>query len=310
MEQEVIDAVARELERREVEGVANEGEPGEDEIGPTSGLTVFNVDIRCHMKYLVGVAWESGEPSFVFASNVPANSTDVEGIADWIMTVCDYLDTDDYHNAVLSGGSKLTYQPPPYLTPEERQTQKSSMILQYGIGSKYPLPDPTPPVDSVALFIEAIPVFKIWYAPPLDFEHDALAGTCTHIGLVPHKRFPGGIPLFLFRHNAGGQMLVRAPLIATDEQVQRWCKDDSNGFMFLLIEHPTRIIRQIRTLGVTPDFRHALADAWSSVKHPTDTAIVQKVSSMADQAVVDAADLWAYNPDTDLFERKRAHHVQ
>ncbi len=114
MDQEVINAVAFELQRRGVEGVANDGEPGQDELGPTSGLSVYNVDIRTGMNYLVGIAWHDGEPCFTFASNVPGTSNDVEGIVDWILSICEYLDTDDYHNAVLSGENRLTYRPPPY----------------------------------------------------------------------------------------------------------------------------------------------------------------------------------------------------
>jgi hypothetical protein len=123
MDQEVINAVALELERRGVEGVANEGEPGEDELGPTSGLSVYNVDIRTNRRYLVGIAEHDGEPYFTFASNIPGTSNDVEGIVDWILSICKYLDTDDYHNAVLSGENKLTYRLAPYLTPEERSTR-------------------------------------------------------------------------------------------------------------------------------------------------------------------------------------------
>src|SRR5436305_9220650 len=115
MEQEVINAVALELQRRGVKGVANEGEPGEDELGPTSGLSVYNVDIRTNMNYLVGIAWHDGEPYFTFPSNVPGTSSDVEGIVNWILSICKYLDTDEYHDAVLSGENSLTYRPPPYL---------------------------------------------------------------------------------------------------------------------------------------------------------------------------------------------------
>ena len=166
------------------------------------------------------------------------------------------------------------------------------------------------PAIRLLYFLKPLLFLKSGFPPPIDVERDALAGTCTHIGLVPHKRLPGGLPLFLFRNNAGPQMLVRAPLIATDEQVQKWRVSDTNGFMFLLIERTTRIVRQIRMLGVTPDYRLSLAEAWSSVKQPIDAAIIQQVSSMADQVVVDAADLWAYNPKTDLYERKRAHYAQ
>jgi hypothetical protein len=126
MDQTIINAVAAELERRGIEGVSNDGEPSEDEVGPNSGLRVFNVDIRTHMKYLVGVAWADGEPSLTFGSDVPADSDDVEGIADWIETICDYLDTDDYHEAILSGSTESTYRAPPYVAPEKRKSAKGT----------------------------------------------------------------------------------------------------------------------------------------------------------------------------------------
>ncbi len=113
MKQDVIDAVALELERRGIEGVANEGRPGEDELGSTSGLSIYNVDIRTDSKYLVGIAWEGGEPYFTFASNVRSSSDDVECIADWILSICEYLGTDDYQRTVLSGENSLSYCPPP-----------------------------------------------------------------------------------------------------------------------------------------------------------------------------------------------------
>ncbi len=94
---------------------------------------------------------------------------------------------------------------------------------------------------------------------------------------------------------------------ATQEQVERWANADSNGFMFLLIERGPKIIRQIRTLGVTEDFREELADAWLSVQHPVDMQKAQTIiAGMNDQAVINAAVLWAYNPKTDLYERKKS----
>ena len=113
--------------------------------------------------------------------------------------------------------------------------------------------------------------------------------------------------MFLFQDERQRQLLVRAPLIANQEQVEKWADGDSNAFMFLLIERGPKIIRQIRTLGVTEDFREELANAWLSVQHPVDMRKVQEVlSSMDDQAVVSSAMLWAYNPKTDLYERKKS----
>ena len=111
----------------------------------------------------------------------------------------------------------------------------------------------------------------------------------------------------MFQDEKGRQFLVRAPLVASQEQVERWANADSNGFMFLLIERGPKIIRQIRTLGVTEGFREELADAWLSVQHPIDMQEAQKIlAGMDDQSVVKAAARWAYNRTTDLYERKKS----
>ncbi len=161
--------------------------------------------------------------------------------------------------------------------------------------------------DSLALLIEGIPIFKMWYAAPVEVERSLPDSTCTHIGLVPPSVVPGGMPMFLFQDEKRRQLLVRAPLVASQEQVERWAHADSNGFMFLLIERGPKIIRQIRTLGVTEDLREELKDAWLSVQHPIDMQKAQKIlAGIDEQSVVKAAALWAYNPTTDLYERKKS----
>ena len=181
------------------------------------------------------------------------------------------------------------------------------MFIEYSRDARYPHPEEEPPGDSLALFIEGIPIFKIWYAEPVQLERALLDSTCTHLGLVPPSFIPGGMPMFLFQDERQRQLLVRAPLIATQEQVEKWADGDSNAFMFLFIERGPKIIRQIRTLGVTEDFRDELANAWLSVQHPVDMRKVQGVlRSMDDQSVVSSATLWAYNPKTDLYERRKS----
>ena len=176
--------------------------------------------------------------------------------------------------------------------------------VTYEVGSHYREPDEEPPVDSVGLFIEGIPIYKIWYAAPVDVECSCLEGTCTHIGLVPPSEFPGGMPAFLFRDTSGHSLLVRAPLTATQEQVQHWASADSNGFMFLLIERGSQIVRQIRIVGVAEDFRRELKNAWLSVQHPMDLEKVHGImAGMNDQIVMSTATMWAYNPNTDFYER-------
>lgn len=181
------------------------------------------------------------------------------------------------------------------------------MFVEYKVGSRYREPDEEPPVDSVGLFLEGIPIYKIWYAPPLDVELACLEGTCTHIGLLPPTHFPGGMPLFLFRSAAGQSFLVRAPLGAIQEQVEHWATADSNEVMFTLIERGSQIIRQNRIIGITGDFRQRLAKAWLSVKHPVDMRQCQSLlAGMTDQALVNAATLWAYNSKIDEYEQLKS----
>jgi hypothetical protein len=180
--------------------------------------------------------------------------------------------------------------------------------ITYARNEPYPQPEDEPPGDSVGLFLEGIPTFKIWLAPPVDLERDLLDSTCTHIGLVPPIIIPGGMPVFLFEDKNHRQFIVRAHLTATQEQVESWVKTDSNGFIFVLIERGSRIIRQIRMLGVAQDFREELGKAWLSVSHPVDMRKAQAVlSSMDGQAVINAAALWAYNSETDLYELSNKH---
>ena len=148
-------------------------------------------------------------------------------------------------------------------------------------------------------------ILWLCYSPPVDVEYACLEGICTHIGLVPSSKFPGGLPIFLFKDKGGQQLLLRAPLGAMQEQVQAWVAADSNTFMFILIERGSAIIRQIRTMDVPQDFRQYLAKAWMSIKHPVDMRRCNSIlAGMTDQDAVNSAVLWAYNPQIDNFEKK------
>jgi hypothetical protein len=180
------------------------------------------------------------------------------------------------------------------------------MFVEYNVGTRYRQPDEEPPMDAAALFMESIPIYKLWYAAPVDVERELLAGQCTHIGLLPPDRFPDGMPLFFFGGASSHSLLVRAPLIATQEQVEGWAVNDSNMFMFVLIERGTQVIQRLRMIGVAQTFRRALAKAWLSVKHPVDMQELQSIlTSMNDQSIIEAAALWTYNATTDQFEQQR-----
>jgi hypothetical protein len=71
--------------------------------------------------------------------------------------------------------------------------------ITYARNEPYPQSGDEPPGDSVGLFLEGIPTFKIWFAPPVDLERDLLDSTCTHIGLVPPIIIPGGGTLRSFK---------------------------------------------------------------------------------------------------------------
>lgn len=180
------------------------------------------------------------------------------------------------------------------------------MLTHYKINSPYPYPEEQPPADVAGLFLESIPVFKLWYEAPVDVEYACLKGVCTHIGLIPPLRFPGSLPIFLFRDTVGQSLLLRAPLAAAQEQVRTWASGDSNAFTFVLIERGPAIIRQIRTIGIPEDFRRYLATAWMSIAHPVDMLRCNALlSDMNDQDIIEAAMFWVYNPETDNFEKPR-----
>ncbi len=176
------------------------------------------------------------------------------------------------------------------------------MYIHYEVNARYPNPDEQPPGDVVGLFLEAIPIFKLWFAAPIDVERACLKGICTHIGLVPPSIFHGGLPVFHFKAKSGKTLFLRAPLGATQEQVKAWATADSNGFTFLLIERGPAIIRHIRTIGVPQDFRDRLAEAWLSVNHPVDMETChQLLAKMNDQTLLNNAQRWTYQPSTGKF---------
>jgi hypothetical protein len=179
------------------------------------------------------------------------------------------------------------------------------MYTEYEIDAPYPRPDDQPSGDATGLCLEGVPIFKLWCAAPVRVERACLAGKCTHIGLVPPPTFPGGLPLFKFRGAAGQSLLVRAPLAATQAQVEEWASADSDAFIFLLIERGPAIVRQIRTIGVPPEFRARLVEAWLSVKHPVNMQSCQSLlAALSDEEVMSAAILWGRNPVTGTFQQK------
>jgi hypothetical protein len=176
------------------------------------------------------------------------------------------------------------------------------MFIRYEVNSRYPRPDDAPPGDAVGLFLEDVPIFKIWFGAPLGVKLACLKGVCTHIGLVPPTVFHGGLPVFRFESASGKTLFLRAPLLATQEQVKAWASADSNMFTFLLIERVPAIIRHIRMIGVPQDFRDRLADAWLWVNHPVDMQKChQSLAEMSDQTLLANAQLWTYQPSTDTF---------
>jgi hypothetical protein len=176
------------------------------------------------------------------------------------------------------------------------------VYIQYEVNTRYPRPNEEPSGDVVGLFLEGVPIFKLWLAAPIKVELACLRGVCTHIGLVPPSIFQGGLPVFHFKSASGQTLFLRAPLGATQEQVKAWASADSNAFTFLLIERGPAVIRHIRTIGVPQDFRDRVAEAWLSVNHPLDVhKCHQLLARMNDQTLLNNAQLWTYQPRTDRF---------
>jgi hypothetical protein len=64
-------------------------------------------------------------------------------------------------------------------------------------------------------------------------------------------------------------------------------------------------VRQVRTIGVPPDFRARLVEAWLSVKHPVNMQSCQALlAALSDEEVMSAAILWAPDPTTGKFQQK------
>ncbi len=42
------------------------------------------------------------------------------------------------------------------------------MFIEYSRDTQYPYPEDEPSADSLALFIEGIPIFKMWYVAPVE----------------------------------------------------------------------------------------------------------------------------------------------
>lgn len=79
--------------------------------------------------------------------------------------------------------------------------------------------------------------------------------------------------------------------------------DNSNIFFFVLIERGTQIIRQIRTIRIPDDYRRKLVRTWSTVTQPFDVDQAMNVlSKMTDKQILDEADVWVYNPETEEFD--------
>jgi hypothetical protein len=175
----------------------------------------------------------------------------------------------------------------------------SDVFTKYRKNKPYEGREDEPTADSISLSLdEGVPIYRLWLAPPVKVEHDCLKGPWTHFALLPTDQFPGGLPMFVFR-NGKDSLVVRAPVFATEEQVKTWASTDSNVVMFLLIERGSRVLRQIRTVGLPTELRQRLATEWRAVPHPVEPVRCQQlIASMNDEAALLAADVWEFKGET------------
>jgi hypothetical protein len=193
-------------------------------------------------------------------------------------------------------------------------TYRGNTVVTYTKGEEYPLPLDTPVADTGFMSIDGSPTFHMLFSAPLDHEARCLAGACTHIGIVPASEFPGGIPVFLFQSDRGEQVCVASPMDAPSPVVANWVNtwggaDSTLTVIFLLIERQTKIIREHRIVEVSHAFREAWVHAALKDRHPIDTrhweALRAELGSGFDQAIVNAATLWAWNSKTERWEEAK-----
>lgn len=61
------------------------------------------------------------------------------------------------------------------------------MFIECAKGSRYYNASEQPPTDAMAIVIESIPTFEIWFAPAVDYEARCSDGLCSHLGFLPPR---------------------------------------------------------------------------------------------------------------------------
>lgn len=141
----------------------------------------------------------------------------------------------------------------------------------------------------------------MFYTAPIEWEVAALGGTWAACGL--HLTRELLTALFVFQ-GQGGQWLVAAPVIATEDDVRDWAAADSNAANFYLMEAGTGVVRQIRHVGLDPDFMAWMKGALRVVPHPGDPAHYGRLLQQDGlKGLWQGAKKWLWDPRRGAFQR-------
>lgn len=139
----------------------------------------------------------------------------------------------------------------------------------------------------------------MFYTPLLEWEAEALAGTCVACGL--HLTRDLLIPIFVFQ-GRDGQWAIYAPVIASPEEVQSWISADTTIANFYLMEAGTGVVRQIRQIGLDSKFMAMMKAALGYVPHPADPeAYGQLLDEIGPTGLWEGARKWVWDARTRAF---------
>jgi len=179
------------------------------------------------------------------------------------------------------------------------------------VGEPWPFGN-EPSMDATGLSIdEGGLMFKLWCAPPLEWERRLLDGLCTHTGIYT----PLHMPLFVFDDSkvvtmsdgtsllnpdglGEGVFVIRAPLCCPVENVKKWVQSNSKEVRFILLERGSQIVRRTRIVYVSEDYRERLAGAWLSLAHPME----RNPLIPENQMLLNASALWEFHAQTQSFK--------
>lgn len=169
------------------------------------------------------------------------------------------------------------------------------------VGQPHPVLTP-PPHGGQAIGLETGCVgVDMFYAPPIDWEVAALAGTCVAYGM--HLTQDILVPIFVFQ-GAGSQWAIHAPVQASNQAVDEWIRDGTNRVNFCLMEAGTGIVRQLRHIGLEADFTLLMKTALAHVPHPANlAAYASLLDEIGPEGLWQGAKQWVWDRQAGEFRQ-------